>query len=150
MLKAGDKAPEFNLPNQDGDGVSLACLRGKKVLIWFFPRANTPGCTAQGCSLRNHYADLQSQGVEILGISKDSVERQQKFVKRWSFPYALLADESGEVIEAFGAWGRRKFMGFAYERTLRVSFLLDEEGTITEVFSKVKVRTHGPDVLAAL
>ena len=150
MLKAGDKAPEFNLPNQDGDDVSLASLRGKKVLIWFFPRANTPGCTAQGCSLRNHYADLQSQGVEILGISKDSVERQQKFVKRWSFPYALLADESGEVIEVFGVWGRRKLMGFAYEGTLRVSFLLDEEGTIIEVFSKVKVRTHGPDVLAAL
>lgn len=150
MLKVGNKAPEFNLPNQDGDRVSLASLRGKKVLIWFFPRANTPGCTAQGCSLRNHYADLQSQGVEILGISKDSVERQQKFVKRWSFPYALLADESGEVIEAFGAWGHRKFIGFAYEGTLRISFLLDAEGTIIEIFSRVKARTHGPDVLAAL
>lgn len=150
MLAVGDKAPGFTLLDHEGQSVSLADLRGKKVLIWFYPKASTPGCTAEGCSLRDHYGDLTAQGVEVLGISKDSVRRQKNFVDKQGFPYRLLADEEGEVVDAFGVWGRKKFMGREFDGILRASFLIDEDGVIERVYDKVKTKTHGADVLGDL
>jgi peroxiredoxin Q/BCP len=150
MLQAGDPAPEFSLLDQDGQTVRLADFRGRKVLVWFYPKASTPGCTAEGCSLRDHAEALDTRGVTILGMSKDSVKRQKNFALKYSFPYPLLSDESGETILAFGAWGPKKFMGRSYEGILRSSFLIDEEGQIEKVYSKVKTKTHGSDVLSEL
>jgi peroxiredoxin Q/BCP len=150
MLEVGDKAPEFTLLDQDGQEVSLSAFRGRKVLVWFYPKASTPGCTVEGCSLRDHHAALTDQNVEVLGMSKDSVKRQKNFATKQAFPYRLLSDESGDTINAFGAWGPKKFMGREYEGILRSSFLVDEEGVIERVYSKVKTKTHGADVLADL
>ena len=150
MLKSGDMAPEFSLLDHDGSTVALSDFRGQKVLVWFYPKASTPGCTAEGCSLRDHTSELQARGVVILGISKDSVARQKKFATKHDFPYLLLSDESGQTVEAFGAWGPKKFMGREYEGILRSSFLIDEKGMVEKVYSKVKTKTHGSDVLADL
>ena len=150
MLKAGDKAPEFTLDDQEGQSVSLADFRGQKVLVWFYPKASTPGCTAEGCSLRDHYAGLQSANLAVLGISKDSVKRQKNFATKYEFPYPLLSDESGATVEAYGCWGRKKFMGREFDGIFRKSFLIDEEGVITKIYEKVKTKTHGEDVLADL
>lgn len=150
MLQAGNPAPDFSLPDQNGEIVSLESFRGKKVLVWFYPKASTPGCTAEGCSLRDNYEDLRAAGVEILGMSMDSVKRQFNFATKQEFPYRLLSDESGEITKAFGAYGPKKFMGRSYEGILRYSFLIDEKGIIEKVFEKVKTKTHGADVLEAL
>ena len=150
MLAAGDKAPDFTLADHEGNPVSLSELRGGKVLVWFYPKANTPGCTAEGCSLRDHSSELAARGVTILGISKDSVRRQKNFVAKYEFPYRLLADPSGATIEAFGAWGPKKFMGREFDGILRSSFLIDKDGVIERVWAKVKTKSHGADVLAEL
>ncbi len=150
MLQPGDDAPAFSLLDQDGNTVSLRDFLGQKVLLWFFPKASTPGCTAQGCSLRDHTEELSAKGVVILGMSKDSVRRQKNFASKFSFPYPLLSDESGETIQAFGVWGPKKFMGRSYEGIHRTSFLIDEEGRIEKVYAKVKTKTHGQDVLGDL
>ena len=150
MISVGDKAPQFTLDDQDGNPVSLADFRGGKVLVWFYPKANTPGCTAEGCSLRDHAAEFSEQGITILGMSKDSVRRQKNFAVKHDFPYRLLADPSGATIEAFGAWGLKKFMGREFDGILRSSFLIDEAGVIEQVYAKVKTKTHGADVLANL
>lgn len=150
MLQPGDNAPDFSLQNQEGETVQLSDFRGQKVLVWFYPKASTPGCTAEGCSLRDHSETLRDKGVVILGISKDSVKRQKNFATKHEFPYSLLSDEQGTTIEAFGAWGPKKFMGREYEGILRSSFLIDEDGQIEKVYSKVKTKTHGSDVLADL
>ena len=150
MLSVGDKAPQFMLDDQDGNPVSLADFQGGKVLVWFYPKANTPGCSAEGCSLRDHAAEFSEHGVTILGMSKDSVRRQKNFAVKYEFPYRLLADETGATIEAFGAWGLKKFMGREFDGILRSSFLIDEDGVIEKVYSKVKTKTHGGDILASL
>ena len=150
MLTIGDKAPDFTLLDQNGKETSLRDYKGSKVLIWFYPKANTPGCTNEGCNLRDNNAGFTAKGVKIIGISKDSVRKQHNFATKYDFPYPLLADESGEVIEAFGAWGRKKFMGREFDGILRSSFLIDENGVIENVWNKVKTKTHGDDVLASL
>ena len=150
MLKIGDKAPDFSLLDQDGKTCTLNEFRGKKVLVWFYPKASTPGCTAEGCSLRDHTEKLKEKDVVILGISMDSVKRQQNFAKKQNFPYQLLSDPDKIAIQGFGAWGTKKFMGKVYDGILRSSFLIDEEGKIAHVFSKVKTKTHGEDVLSLL
>ena len=148
MLEIGDSAPEFSLLDQDGATVALSDFRGQKVLVWFYPKASTPGCTAEGCSLRDHTSELTERGVVILGISKDSVARQKKFAAKYDFPYPLLSDESGATVEAFGAWGPKKFMGREYDGIFRISYLIDENGVIEKVYGKVKTKSHGSDVLA--
>lgn len=150
MLAIGEKAPDFNLPDQDGNQTALADFAGKRFLVWFYPKASTPGCTAEGCNLRDHYADFGSRGIEVVGISMDSVKRQKNFATKQNFPYKLLADESGEVTKAFGAYGPKKFMGREYDGILRSSFLIGPSGTIEKVYAKVKTKTHGADVLADL
>ena len=150
MYAVGDTVQDFTLPNQNGEMITLSQYRGKKVLVWFYPKASTPGCTAEGCSLRDNFEDLTDKDVVVLGISMDSVKRQANFVNKHNFPYDLLADTEGVVVRAFGAWGPKKFMGKSYEGILRSSFLIDEEGVVKEVISKVKTKTHGSDILALL
>ena len=147
MIQVGDPAPEFTLLDQNGTTVSLTDYRGGKVLVWFYPKASTPGCTAEGCSLRDNYAALTEANVTILGISKDSVKRQLNFATKQEFPYPLLSDEEGTVVEAYGCWGRKKFMGREFDGIFRKSFLIDEDGKIEKIYEKVKTKTHGADVL---
>jgi len=150
MLNVGDIAPDFTHLDQDGNPVSLSDFKGSKVLIWFYPKASTPGCTAEGCNIRDHYASFSGANVKVLGISKDSVKRQKNFATKQRFPYPLLSDESGTTVSAYGAWGPKKFMGRKFDGILRISYLLDEGGKVEKVFAKVKTKTHGEDVLASL
>ena len=150
MLNIGDKAPDFTLLDQDGNSVSLADFRGKKVLLWFYPKASTPGCTAEGCSIQDNHGQFAAANVQVLGMSKDSVRRQKNFATKFGFEYPLLSDESGATVEAYGAWGLKKFMGREFDGILRISYIIDEEGNIEQVFGKVKTKTHGEDVLGSL
>lgn len=150
MLDVGDKAPGFSLLDQDGNTVSLSDYEGSKVLIWFYPKASTPGCTAEGCNIRDHHSEFAAANVKVLGISKDSVRRQKNFAVKQNFPYPLLSDESGATVEAYGAWGSKKFMGRTFDGILRISYLIDEHGSVERVYGKVKTKTHGQDVLADL
>ena len=150
MLNIGDMAPDFTLSDQNGKEVSLRSFLTNKVLIWFYPKASTPGCTAEGCSLRDEFTELTEANVKILGISKDTVKRQLNFATKQNYPYQLLADTEGVVVQAYGVWGPKKFMGREYEGIHRKSFLIDEEGKIMHIFEKVKTKTHGQDVLDIL
>lgn len=146
-LKQGDKAPEFTAQDQDGNQHSLQDYRGKKLLLFFYPKASTPGCTAQACNLRDNWKSFQAQGFEILGVSADNPQKQQKFKEKYELPFPLLADENKKVIEAYGVWGPKKFMGKSYEGINRTSFVIDEEGVITDVISKVKTKAHAAQIL---
>ena len=150
MLNIGDKAPDFTLLDQDGNSVSLTDFRGKKVLLWFYPKASTPGCTAEGCNIQENHGQFAAANVQVLGMSKDSVRRQKNFATKFGFQYPLLSDESGSTVEAYGAWGPKKFMGREFDGILRISYIIDEEGNIEQVFGKVKTKTHGEDVLGSL
>ena len=150
MLNVGDTAPDFTLLDQDGNSVSLSDFRGKKVLLWFYPKASTPGCTAEGCNIQDNIQRFASANVQVLGMSKDSVRRQKNFATKHGFAYPLLSDESGSTVEAYGAWGPKKFMGREFDGILRISYIIDEQGSIEQVFGKVKTKTHGEDVLDSL
>ncbi len=150
MLNVGDTAPDFTLLDQEGKSVSIKDFLGAKVLIWFYPKASTPGCTAEGCNIRDHHQSFVDANVKVLGISKDSVRRQKNFATKQRFPYQLLSDETGATVEAYGAWGSKKFMGRTFDGILRISYLIDEQGKVAKVFGKVKTKTHGQDVLASL
>ncbi len=146
-LKAGDKVPDFSAKDQDGNTISLSDYLGKKLIVFFYPRANTPGCTAEACNLRDNYAALQSQGYELLGVSEDSQKKQANFRNKFEFPFPLLADEDHTVIEAFGVWGPKKFMGKEYDGLHRTTFLINEEGVIDHVIQKVKTKDHAAQIL---
>ncbi|KZS42625.1 thiol peroxidase [Aquimarina aggregata] len=146
-LKTGDKAPEFSAVDQDGNTITLNDYKGKKLVVFFYPKASTPGCTAEACNLRDHYQTFQNQGYEILGVSADSEKRQQNFKNKYELPYPLLADEDKSVIEAFGVWGPKKFMGKEYDGIHRTTFVIDENGIISEVILKVKTKEHAAQIL---
>ena len=150
MLEVGKKAPAFKLPAADGSTMSLKDFKGKKVLLWFFPKASTPGCTAEGCNLRDNYDALTNANVEVIGVSADTPKKQSNFVNKYEFPFPMLCDESTEMIQKYGAWGLKKFMGREYDGIHRISYLIDEDGKIEHVWSKVKTKTHGDDVVAFL
>jgi len=150
MLEIGKKAPAFKLPAADGSTMSLKDFKGKKVLLWFFPKASTPGCTAEGCNLRDNYEALSNANVEVIGVSADTPKKQSNFVNKYEFPFPMLCDESTEMIQKYGAWGLKKFMGREYDGIHRISYLIDEDGKIEHVWSKVKTKTHGDDVVAFL
>ncbi|MEC7985488.1 MAG: thioredoxin-dependent thiol peroxidase [Myxococcota bacterium] len=150
MLNVGDSAPSFTLKDQNGTDVSLSDFKGKKVFVWFYPKASTPGCTVEGCTLRDSQSAFDAKDIVILGISMDSVRRQKNFATKQNFPYQLLADTEGTVVRAFGAWGPKKFMGKEYDGILRSSFLIDEQGNIEKVWDKVRTKTHATDVLGEL
>lgn len=146
-LKAGDKVPNFSVQDQDGNTIALEDYRGKKLIVFFYPAANTPGCTAEACNLSDNYAALQKEGYELLGVSADTQKKKSNFKNKYSFPYPLLADTEKEVINAFGVWGPKKFMGREYDGIHRMTFLIDGNGVVERVISKVKTKDHAAQIL---
>ena len=146
-LKVGDKVPEFSAKDQDGNEIKLSDYSGKKLIVFFYPRANTPGCTAEACNLRDNYAELQAQGYELLGVSEDSQKKQANFKNKYDFPFPLLADEDHTVIKTFGVWGPKKFMGREYDGIHRMTFMIDEAGVVSKVIEKVKTKDHAAQLL---
>ena len=146
-LKVGDKAPEFEALDQDGNTVKLSDYQGKKLVVFFYPKASTPGCTAEACNLSDNYATFVKKGYDIVGVSADSQKRQSNFKEKYGFPYPLLADEDKSVINAFGVWGPKKFMGKEYDGIHRTTFIIDENGTIEDVITKVKTKDHTNQIL---
>ncbi|WP_040249656.1 thioredoxin-dependent thiol peroxidase [Psychroserpens mesophilus] len=147
QLKAGDKAPNFSAIDEQGNTISLGDYKGKKLVIFFYPKASTPGCTAEACNLNDNFERFQKQGYEILGVSADSAKRQSNFKNKYGFKYPLLADEDKAVIEAFGVWGPKKFMGKEYDGIHRTTFIIDEKGIIENVITKVKTKDHTAQIL---
>jgi peroxiredoxin Q/BCP len=150
MLQEGTMAPDFTLPADGGGEVSLSDYRGKKVVLYFYPKDNTSGCTTEACGFRDDYSQLLAAGAAVLGVSPDSVKSHVGFKTKYSLPFALLSDPDHEVAEAYGAWGEKKMYGKTYEGILRSTFLIDEEGRIVKVFPKVKPAGHSQEVLEAL
>ena len=146
-LKVGDKAPDFKVNDEDGNSISSKDYKGKKWVVFFYPKANTPGCTSEACNLRDNYKELQKEGYELLGVSADSEKRQKNFREKYNFPFPLLADENKEVINAFGVWGPKKFMGREFDGIHRKTFIIDENGIITRVIDKVKTKDHAAQIL---
>lgn len=146
-LKPGDKAPSFEALDQTGNTIKLSDYAGKKLVVFFYPKASTPGCTVEACNLRDNYETFQAKGYEILGVSADSAKRQQNFITKNELPFPLLADEDKVVIEAFGVWGPKKFMGREYDGIHRTTFVIDENGVIEEVIVKVKTKAHAEQIL---
>lgn len=149
-LKPGDKVPDFTAMDQDGNAVSLSDYRGKKLVVFFYPKADTPGCTAEACNLRDHYGALQEAGYALLGVSADSQKKQSNFSKKYNFPFPLLADEDHAVINTFGVWGPKQFMGRKFDGIHRMTFLIDEKGVVQQVIDKVKTKEHAAQILETL
>lgn len=146
-LKAGDKAPDFKGKDQNGNDIALADFKGNKLVIYFYPKDSTPGCTSQACDLRDNYDMLLSKGYKVLGVSADSEKSHQKFIEKNNLPFPLLADTEKEVIKAFGVWGPKKFMGKTYDGIHRTTFVIDENGMIEEVIDKVKTKEHTAQII---
>ena len=147
VLKIGDFAPKFQCKDQNGNLISLSDYKGKKVVIFFYPKANTPGCTAEACNLSDNYLKFKSLGYEIIGVSADSEKLQKKFSDKFNFPYSLLCDENKDVINAFGVWGLKKFMGKEYMGINRTTFIIDEKGKIINIIEKVKTKDHTNQII---
>jgi peroxiredoxin Q/BCP len=146
-LSPGDTAPAISLPDQDGKTQRLADRRGRWVLVYFYPRDDTPGCTLEACGLRDAWSDFAQRGIEVFGISGDSVKSHRKFADKFKLPFTLLSDESKAVIRAYGAFGKKKFMGREFDGILRQSFLVDPRGRLARIYSKVKPAEHAAEVL---
>jgi len=146
-LKVGDKVPNFSSIDESGNPIHLSDYAGKKLVVFFYPKASTPGCTVEACNLRDNYEELQSQGYELLGVSADSPRRQTNFKKKYNFPFPLLADEDHTVLNTFGVWGQKKFMGRTFDGIHRKTFLIDENGIVTKVIDKVKTKDHAAQIL---
>lgn len=146
-LVAGSKVPEFKVSDQDGNTISSEDLKGEKYVVFFYPKASTPGCTAEACNLRDNYKELQNKGYRILGVSADSQKRQSNFKNKYEFPFPLIADEDKTLINGFGVWGPKKFMGKSYDGIHRTTFLVDQNGMVTDVIQKVKTKDHAAQIL---
>lgn len=146
-LKEGDKAPDFVSLDEAGNEVKLSDFKGDKLVLFFYPKASTPGCTAEACNLRDNYEELKNKGYKLLGVSADSQKRQQNFKGKYEFPFPLLADEDKTVINAFGVWGPKKFMGKEYDGIHRTTFVIDKNGMIEKVIAKVKTKDHAAQIL---
>ena len=146
-LQIGDNAPQFSGVDQDGKTHQLADYLGKKLVVFFYPKANTPGCTAEACDLRDNFERFQANNYALLGVSADSAKAQAKFKEKFDFPFPLLADEDKSVIHAFGVWGPKKFMGKEYDGIYRTTFVIDENGIIADVISDVKTKAHAAQIL---
>lgn len=146
-LKIGDQAPEFETENQNGEIIKLKDFRGKKVVLYFYPKDDTPGCTNQACNLRDNYELLQQKGYTVLGVSADKAAKHQKFIAKYDLPFDLLMDEDKVIMNQYGTWGLKKFMGREYEGILRTTFIIDEKGVIEDIISKVKTKDHTNQIL---
>jgi peroxiredoxin Q/BCP len=149
-LREGDPAPSLTLPSHDGTTVSLQDYLGKWVVLYFYPKDDTPGCTREACGFRDHHPALTQTGAIVLGVSTDPIRKHQAFAKKFSLPFPLLADVDRQVVEAYGVWGEKTFMGRKYQGTHRITFLIGPDGRIRKIWTKVKPDTHADEVLAAL
>ncbi|RIV68851.1 thioredoxin-dependent thiol peroxidase [Flagellimonas aequoris] len=149
MLKVGDKVPDFSANDQDGNTINLKDYKGKSLVVFFYPKADTPGCTAEACNLRDNYKELKDKGFELLGVSADSEKKQTNFKKKYNFPFPLLADEDHTVINTFGVWGPKKFMGREYDGIHRTTFVINSDGVVEKVIDKVKTKDHAAQLLEA-
>lgn len=147
MLKIGDKMPDFEVKDQNGNIVSSKDLLGKKTVIYFYPKDNTSGCTAEACNLRDNHEALLARGYNVIGVSKDSIASHKKFADKYELPFTLLADTSTEMLQAFGAWGEKKMYGKTVMGTLRRTFIFDENGILTEIIEKVNTANHAEQIL---
>lgn len=147
MLAAGEKAPEFEGIDQDDQPIKLSDFKGKKVILYFYPKDNTPGCTAQACNLRDNYKELVDQGYAVIGVSQDSSKSHKKFIEKQNLPFPLIADTDHTVHNLFGVWGEKKMYGKTYMGTLRTTFVINEEGIIDQVIEKVKTKDHTAQIL---
>ena len=146
-LKIGDKAPVINSIDQNGDEITLEQFKGKKVVLYFYPKDMTPGCTVQSCNLRDNYKDLLDKGYVVLGCSVDSPARHVKFIEKYDLPFSLIADEDKKVVEDYGVWGLKKFMGKEYMGISRTTFVIDEKGIIEDIIEKVNTKEHTTQIL---
>jgi len=149
-IEAGIPAPEFTLPDETGEARALSSFRGQPVILYFYPKDDTPGCTTEACNFREDYHAYQAARVTILGVSPDSPQSHQKFKEKYQLPFSLLADEGHLVADLYGVWGPKKFMGKSYEGILRTTFLIDAEGQVQHVFANVKPADHSAEILALL
>jgi len=149
-LKEGDVAPPFSAATSGGGNISLAGLQGKNIILYFYPKDDTPGCTKEACAFRDNFAEFKKRGAVVLGVSPDSVKSHDKFVEKFKLPFTLLADEEKKIVEAYGVWGEKSFMGRKYMGTHRVTFLIGPDGRIKKIWPQVKPDEHAAEVLAAL
>ena len=150
MIKTGEQAPDFNALNQDGKTISLADFKGKKVILYFYPKDMTPGCTAQACSLRDAEKSLKKAGYVVLGVSADTVKKHRQFADTYELPFDLLSDTDKSIIGLYGVWGKKKFMGREVEGILRTTFIINERGVIERIIDKVTTKTHAEQILEAV
>ena len=146
-LKIGDKAPEIKGIDQNGDKITLDQYKGKKVVLYFYPKDMTPGCTAQACDLSDNYNELIKKGYDVLGVSCDSVKRHQKFIEKYNLPFNLISDEDQQVVNNYGVWQLKKFMGREYMGIVRTTFIIDEKGIIEDIITKVNTKQHTSQIL---
>ena len=147
LLATGDKAPEFNLPNQDGDDIALDNFKGRKIILWFYPKASTPGWTIEGQGFRDELQNFSDMGIHIIGVSADPIKKQKNFCDKQNFGFDLLSDKSHSMLESYGVWGLKKFMGREYMGISRATYLINEDGFIEQVYNKVNTKTHAQDIL---
>lgn len=149
-LNAGDKAPQFTGTDQNGKKISLKDFKGKKVVLYFYPKDDTPGCTAQACNLRDHYQALTREGLEVIGVSADDESSHKKFEMKYQLPFHLIADPDKKIINQYGVWGEKNLYGIKSMGLKRTTFLIDEDGTIIKIFKKPKTKVHSEEILKAL
>jgi len=149
-INEGEKAPSFTGKDQQGNPVSLDQFKGKKLVLYFYPKDDTPGCTAEACNLRDNYKTLLDKGIQVVGVSADTEAKHQKFIDKYDLPFPLIADTDKSVINAFGVWGEKKFMGKVYDGIHRVTYVIGEDGSVIKRFDKVKTKAHAEEILEAL
>ncbi|MBE7440915.1 MAG: thioredoxin-dependent thiol peroxidase [Flavobacteriales bacterium] len=150
MLKEGDKAPDFGVKDQDGRLHQLSDYKGKKIALYFYPKDLTPGCTTQSCNLRDNYTDLKKAGIEVIGVSADTEKKHVQFIDKHQLPFTLLADTDKKLINAYGVWGPKKFMGKEFDGINRTTFIIDEQGFIKKIIDKVETKNHAEQILNIL
>ena len=152
IMNIGDKAPEVLGINEKGEEILLSNYQGKKVVLYFYPKDNTSGCTAEACSLRDNYAELKAKGYEVIGVSVDNEKSHQKFIEKYELPFTLIADTDKKLVEAMGVWGEKSMYGRKYMGTFRTTFILNEEGVVEQIFlpKEIKTKTHGEQILAKI
>ncbi len=150
MLAIGHDVPQFAIPNQNGEIITNESLLGQKYVVFFYPKDDSPGCTKQACSVRDKYSKINREGYQVFGVSPDKVSKHSKFINKYEFPYDLLADTEKEMINAFGVWGKKKFMGKDIVGVIRNSFIINELGKIVAIIGKVKTKEHGDEILNAI
>jgi thioredoxin-dependent peroxiredoxin len=149
-INEGEKAPQFEGKDQNGNTIRISDFTGKKLVLYFYPKDDTPGCTKEACNLRDNYQALKDQGIEIIGVSADTESKHQKFIEKYDLPFPLIADTEKEIIQAFGVWGEKKFLGKTYDGIHRITFVMDENGNVLKRFDKVKTADHAAQILEAI